>query len=155
MRSAFGSLPLFALALALAFAGAPAAGAEVKIAASATVLKRASLQLLAQPAALIVTAFDLARGYVDMPAATQVAIRSNSPDGYLMEFSGDGDFIQQVQVDGLDSTVQLQPGGGVVAQPGTGGVVRTSLQLGYRFVLSDKAREGQYPWPMRVSIAPR
>ena len=136
-------------------AAVPAAGAQVKVGVTATVLKRATMQVLAQPAALLVTASDIARGYVDMPAATQVAIRSNSPDGYLMEFSSETDFIRRVQVDGLDTTVQLEPTGGVVAQRGTGSIVRTTLQLGYRFVLADGAREGRYPWPMRMSIGPR
>ncbi len=158
MRPASYVLPGRAVALlvlALVLAAGPAAVAEVKIAVSATVLKRASLQLLAQPAALIVTASDLARGYVEVPAATRVAIRSNSPDGYLMEFSSDSDFIRQVHVDGLDTAVQLEPAGGIVAQRGTGSVVRTTLQLGYRFVLADNAREGRHPWPMRMSIGPR
>ena len=131
------------------------AGTETKLMVTATVLKRATLKTLAQPSSVVVTAADIARGYVDMPAAAQLAIQNNSLGGYLLEFAAQGDFMRQIMVKGLGNDVQLSPAGGAVMQPSTGsGVTRTTLALGFRFVLSESAREGIYAWPMRLSVTP-
>jgi hypothetical protein len=135
---------------------ATAAGsAEAKLSVTATILKRASLKMLAQPASVVITAADIARGYVDVPAAAQVAIRSNTRTGFMLEFASQGDFMSQILVSGLGSDVQLSPAGGIVTQSSAAtGVTQKILALGFRFRLAESAQEGVYPWPMRVSIAP-
>lgn len=146
-----------ALAVGLPSVSTPVAAAgssEAKLTVSATVLKRASLRMLAQPASIVITASDIERGYVDVPAAAQVAIQSNSPDGYLLEFTSGGDFMRQILVRGLANDVQLSPVGGAVMQSSGGGVTRTTLALGFRFVLAESAKEGTYSWPMRLSVTP-
>jgi hypothetical protein len=131
------------------------ARADTKVTVSATILKRASLQVLAQPSSVLVTAADIARGYVDVPAASQVAVRSNAPAGYLLEFASQGDFMRQILVRGLETDVQLSPAGGMVSQRAAGkGVTKATLALGYRFLLSESAQEGTYAWPMRLSVVP-
>jgi len=149
----FGTL---LLALLGASGAATAAGSnEVKLTVTATVLKRATLKTLAQPSSVVVTAADIARGYVDVPAPAQVAIQNNSTDGYLLEFASQGDFMRQILVKGLSSDVQLSPAGGAVMQSGgRSGVTRTTLALGFRFVLSESAQQGTYPWPMQLSVTP-
>ena len=62
---------------------------------------RQSYRCWPQPASLVVTAADLARGYVDVPAASQVAIQSNTSGGYMLEFASQGDFMRQILVHGL------------------------------------------------------
>jgi hypothetical protein len=147
-------LAMQALALGLLFATL-SAQAETKLTVSATILKRASLQVLAQPSSVLVTAADLARGYVDVPTASQVAVRSNAPAGYLLEFASQGDFMRQIVVRGLETDVQLSPAGGMVSQRASGkGVTKTTLALGFRFLLSESAQEGTYAWPMRLSVVP-
>jgi hypothetical protein len=131
------------------------AGSETKLTVTATVLKRASLKTLAQPSSVTITAADIARGYVDVPAAAQVAIQNNSLGGYLLEFAAQGDFMRQIMVKGLANDVQLSPAGGAVMQPSSGsGVTRTTLALGFRFMLSESTQQGTYPWPMRLSVTP-
>jgi hypothetical protein len=139
-----------------ATASAPAqAQAQAQVKVSVSILKRASLQVLAQPSSVTVTAADLARGYVDVPAASQVAVRSNAPAGYLLEFASQGDFMRQILVRGLDTDVQLSPAGGMVSQRGASkGVTKTTLALGFRFLLSESAQEGTYAWPMRLAVVP-
>jgi hypothetical protein len=128
---------------------------QATLSVSATVLKHASLKVLAQPSSVVVTAADIARGYVDGPAAVQVAIQNNSAGGYLLEFASQGDFMRRILVRGLAHETQLSPAGGAIAQPSTGsGVTRTTLGLGFRFLLSASAQPGTYPWPMRVSVTP-
>jgi hypothetical protein len=142
--------------LALGLLGVPvtaAASSEAKLVITATVLKRATLRILAQPPSVVVTAADIARGYVDVPTPAYVAIQSNTRHGYQLEFAAEGDFMRQVMVRGLSNDLQMSPAGGVVMQQPRGtGVTITTLALGFRFLLSESAREGAYAWPMRLSV---
>jgi hypothetical protein len=70
-----------ALALGLLGMPATATAGDGKLTVSATVLKHASLNVLAQPSSVVVTAADISRGYVDVAAPAQVAIESNSSAG--------------------------------------------------------------------------
>lgn len=123
---------------------------------TATVLKHASMQVVAQPDAVVVTSEDIARGFVDVPGTAQFVVQSNTRDGYLLNFVSQGDFFRQTVVLGLIANqVQLGAGGGVVAQaPAGSGMTRMALDLGFRFVLSQSARQGVYSWPLRLSVAP-
>lgn len=143
------------MALLMAPASAIANGSEAKLSVTATILKRASLKVLDQPSAVVITAADIAKGYVDVPASAQVAIQSNSSDGYMLEFASQGDFLRQILVRGLANDVQLSPAGGAITQRPTGsGVTKATLALGFRFVLSESAQQGTYSWPMRLSVTP-
>lgn len=144
-----------ALALSLLGMPATATAGDVKLTVSATVLKHASLNVLAQPSSVVVTEADISRGYVDVPTPAQVAIKSNTAGGYLLEFASQGDFMRQILVRGLANDVQLSPAGGAVMRPSSGtGVTKTTLALGFRFVLAESARQGTYPWPIRLSVTP-
>lgn len=136
-------------------AGAAAEGnSEMKLTVTATVAKHASLKVLAQPSSVVITAQDIARGYVDVPSPAQVAIKNNS-DGYMLVFAGQGEFVRQVRVRGLGSDVQMGADGGVVSQRVSGrGTGSTVLDLGFRFELSASAQQGVYPWPMQMSVVP-
>jgi hypothetical protein len=130
------------------------ASGETKLTVSATISKHASLQVLSQPSSVVITADDMARGYVDVPSPAQVTVQSNTQDGYLLMFENQGDFLRHALVKGLDSDVQVSAGGGGVAQRSLGrGMRKNLLNLGFRFVLSDSARQGVYAWPMRLSVS--
>jgi hypothetical protein len=149
--------PLALAALLSLGLGAPVqaqtSGTEVRV--SATVRKHASLQVLAQPGAVQITQADIARGYVDVPAPVQVAVKSNTQEGYLLVFDNHGDFFHQARVRGLAGDVQVGAAGGQVAQRVVGaGMSRTTLALSFRFELSESAREGVYAWPMQLSAMP-
>lgn len=135
---------------------APATGIasdQAKLTVSATVLKHASLQVLTQPTSVVITAADIARGYVDAAVPSQISIRSNSSLGYMLDFANQGDFMRRILVRGLATEVQLSPAGGAVMQPSAqAGVTRATLDLGFRFLLAETARPGTYAWPMRLSI---
>lgn len=141
--------------LGLAAVSLTAGAMENKLTVSATVLKHASLQVVSQPGSVAVTAADIARGYVDVPATAQIMVKSNTQDGYLLTFASQGDFVRHALVRGLGSDVQLGPDGGGVAQKSSGrGMTRTALDLGFRFVLSASAQQGVYAWPIRLSVTP-
>lgn len=143
-------------ALVAVFLPLAAYAGETSLGVAVTVSKRAALTVVAQPSFVVVTPADIAHGYVDVPVPAQVAIQTNSRDGYLLEFASHGDFMRQILVRGLGNDVQMSAGGGVVARAASfgQGVTRTTLNLAFRFVLSESAREGTYPWPMRLSVAP-
>ena len=128
---------------------------EMKITISATVLKHASLKVLAQPYSVVVTAVDIAKGYIDVPASSSVQVRSNTQEGYLLMFESHGEFIRQTVVKGLANDAQISPSGGGVAQNTAGkGMRQAQFDLGFRFVLAESAQQGVYPWPMRLSVTP-
>jgi hypothetical protein len=84
-----------------------------------------------------------------------VTVQSNTQDGYLLMFENQGDFLRHALVKGLDIDVQVSAAGGGVAQRSSGsGMRKNLLNLGFRFVLSDSARQGVYAWPMRLSVTP-
>jgi hypothetical protein len=162
-----GRSPIFrlftaSLAAAALFSG-PVAGASAatadagggRLIVTAVVPKRASMMVLSQPGSVLVTDVDVARGYVEVPAAVRVAIQSNSRAGYMLVFSGQGDFVRTARISGLASDVQLGASGGLVPQPSAGrGVLRTTVELRFRFFLAANTRQGEYPWPMRLSVVP-
>ena len=127
----------------------------LKFAVSATVQKHTSLKELTQPLSVVVTAADIAKGYVDVPTPASVQVRSNTQDGYLLVFESQGEFMRQTVVKGLANDVQFSAAGGGVAQNTAGkGMRQPQIDLGFRFVLAESARQGVYPWPMRLSVSP-
>lgn len=150
-----GRLAAAGLCAAAWLACLPAQAGGVEMQVSAVVRKHASLQVLHQPASVRITEADVARGYVDVPAPVQVAIRSNTAEGYMLVFDNHGAFFRQARVRGLASDVQVGSAGGLVAQPATGyGMSQVTLALAFRFELAPTTREGVYPWPMQLSATP-
>lgn len=148
------------IAPAEAAAGMPATSGAMSgtanVAVTATVLKRANLNVLAQPATVEITAADIARGYVDVPAATRVEIKSNSPQGYMLMFEGNSDFVRQTQVRGMGNAVQFGASGGGIFQRWSGhGVDKAVVELGFRFILAEGVSPGTHAWPMQLSVMPQ
>lgn len=133
---------------------AEAGSSDAKLTVTATVMKHASLTVLAQPASVVITAADIVRGYVDVPSPAQVAILSNSQSGYMLMFASEGEFLRQTLVRGLGNDVQLDTAGGGVARRHEGrGMSKATLDLAFRFMLSNSAKQGVYAWPMRLSVS--
>lgn len=159
IKSVSGSCGLCKRTATLVFLMAPVFSVghaiEAKLLVSATVMKQASLQVLTQPATVVVTAADIARGYVEVLAPAQFAVQSNSRNGYLLMFGSEGEFLRQTLVRGLGNDVQLDGIGGGVAQQSAGGsgITKAVLALTFRFILSDVAKQGVYAWPMRLSVS--
>jgi len=132
--------------------GPPAAG-SARIQVTATVPSRATLRVLHQERTLVVTTEDVARGYVDAPAASRIEVRNNSRGGCLLVFEGvagpDAPF-GKIFVRGLGRDVEIGPGGGFV--PHSYAPAPVTAELSYRFSLGRDARPGTYPWPLQVSV---
>ena len=122
---------------------------------SAQVREHLSLRVVTQPMSVAITEADLARGFIDVPAAAQLAIRSNSRAGYALVFESRAEFVRATLVQGLGREVHLGPAGGMASLPPLGpGTTLRSHELGFRFLLSQAARTGVHPWPLSLSIVP-
>lgn len=128
--------------------------ASAKVAVTATVREHTRLSLLSQAQELIVTNVDIRRGYVDVPSASRINVKSNNPAGYLLVFD-----VMEVRgiISGVNVTVGgkdvlIPPGGGWIPQPYIRG--GTIVDVSYRFILSENAQPGTYNWPLMVSASP-
>jgi hypothetical protein len=133
----------------------PPATGSARIQVTATVRSRATLRVLHQERTLAVTPEDVARGYVDAPAASRIEVRNNSRGGCLLVFeriSGPDASFGNVSVRGFDRDVEIGPGGGFVPRSYVPAPVTS--ELSYRFSLGRDARPGTYPWPLQVSVRP-
>jgi len=134
-----------------AHAGGPSSSMAIKI--CARVLERTTMNVISQIHTLVVTEGDIRRGYVDIPLASRVSVKSNNPAGYLLVFDvadgADGVFREiNVRIGGRE--VQISLHGGWIPQPFVrGGSV---LDISYHCNLSDNAQPGTYSWPVMVSV---
>lgn len=118
---------------------------------SAVVLAHANLNIIRQPAELVLTDADVRRGYVELDAASILELKNNSRAGCLLSFSAHGLPFQETSISVMGRTVVLRPDGGLVTLPVTG---KTTVALSYRFVLSEGTRPGTYAWPFSLSVSP-
>jgi hypothetical protein len=150
-----------ALVAALSLAAVPdvhpssaggASSRSAKITVTATVPARASLKILHQTPELVVTNADISRGYIEVSAGSRIEVRNNSQAGYLLAFEGLAAPFREVYVQGLENEVQISSGMGWVPQPYTKGTV--TMELSYRFILSENAEPGTYAWPLAITAQP-
>ena len=130
--------------------GARSGSAQIQV--SAKVASRTTLKMLWQPSDITITEKDIARGYVDAPSASRIEVRNNNPQGYLLVFEGLNGPFRKTLVRGMEREVQIGPGAGLVPMPHARGPV--TMELSYRFFLSENARPGTYSWPLTLSSQP-
>jgi hypothetical protein len=123
-----------------------------RVTVTATVLSHATLKIIHQTPALVVTNADIMRGYVEVRAASRIVVKSNSMAGYLLVFKGLGMPFKEVYVQGLENEVQISSENGLITRPYTQGKIM--MELSYRFILSEDARPGTYAWPLLISAQP-
>ncbi len=153
---------LLGAVLAAAMALAPASAAadqgtasaslgNAKVTVSATVLARASMQVVRQPSQLVVTEADVRRGFVEADAASIIELKSNSQAGCLLTFESHSLPTKETVVRGLGRDVSIGPHGGMIAQRVQGDMTTV---LSFRFILADGAQPGTYAWPLALSVSP-
>ena len=120
---------------------------------SAVVLPVARMELQSVPAAVTVSATDLARGFVDIDQSTALVIHSNSPKGYALELMTLTPMMSSMVVYGLDSDLALGADGGTIVQRWRSPQV-VNLNLKFRFSLAPGLRPGNYPWPIHLAVRP-
>lgn len=130
-------------ALLLACQVAPAWAGNALLQVRATVLERARLQLVTQPATLQLTAADVARGYVDVPEPTRVQLESNMRKPVQLDFTAGAGAVRAGGVELLDGPARMQP---VVG--------RQQVELRFRLHLDRDAVPGVHAWPVQISMLP-
>jgi hypothetical protein len=142
-----------ALVVAGSIASAGAKDAHTELSVSATVRATARIDLQSVPAALEISALDLARGYIDVPQPTQLLVRSNSQSGFALDVLTVAPILSSMSIQGLDSQAALGPDGGSIVQRWQRPQA-VNLSLRFRFALAPGIAPGMYPWPVRVSVRP-
>jgi len=127
--------------------------ASSQLRVSAEVQAYAKLDQVRQAAHLEITQADIDRGYVDVPAGSQLGVKTNSRNGYMLVFDSNSDIFRGIRVSGAGGDAEIGSGGGSIIQRSFGGS-NGLLQLGYRFELAQNAQPGRYPWPLQVSVRP-
>lgn len=141
-----GLAPLVAMVPAV-----EAAQTNAAIPVSVRVVANARLRTTHQATQLRISGADVARGYVEAPAASRFSVTTNSRSGYLMEFHPVGYIFESVHIEGLGNTVQLGADGGAIIQRGPQSPDLTH-ELSFRFTLHAGALPGSYPWPLLLSV---
>ncbi len=101
----------------------------------------------------MLTEADLQRGWVEVPKAMRIRVRSNSPEGYLLTFALQEGPFSEVEVTGLAREGRIQGPYGWLPQPRLAASEAT-LDLGCRFRLAPGATAGAYTWPITLSALP-
>src|SRR5262245_14541200 len=120
----------------------------------ATVAPSVRMVALREDPRLVLTASDVKNGQAEVAGALSMTVRTNSPRGYYLDFSIESDEIWGVEILGLPSQAFVVAPRGRVLMPSEGPTTE-SLDLGFRFLLSDHAKPGAGPWPIAVSVAVR
>ena len=150
-RRRFGYAASFS-ALAAATISSDTDAARVgQLAVSAYVPPRVVSQLEQQPAALTITAADVARGYVEVPSASRLRVTSNDPAGFVIDFFPRLPIFTAVHVSTRDGSARLGPDGGGIAEHRRRGR-NMPLELSYRFDLVGNVQPGTYAWPLAISV---
>ncbi|MFA5322967.1 MAG: hypothetical protein WC373_09865 [Smithella sp.] len=124
---------------------------STKIQVTATVLARASMHILRQPAEIIVTDADIKRGFLDMNAASLVEIKNNSRAGVNLIFDVHGLPFKETLISGFGREVSLGPNGGSITHQ----IIGTNIvAFSYRFIFDENSRAGTYAWPLFLSVSP-
>lgn len=126
---------------------------SVSLSVSAVVLKKVWLRTEAVPAALVLSAADVSRGFVEVPAPTVLALRNNSEDGFVVRFTLDPLVASSAQVSGLSQPVTFGSEGAVLTQPGLHRAERR-FELRWRLQLAQGLTPGQHPWPVQIQVEP-
>lgn len=138
------------LALACVTPYAQAGSAQVRIAAS--VLPRVSLDAVRQVRSVTITEGDVLQGFVEVPAATQFELKSNTAS--QLEVSGGAEWFRTVTVSGLPLPAMelVRDASAMVLLPAF--IARYAGNLSFRFRLASDARPGTYPWPLSMTVTP-
>ncbi len=129
-----------------------AESSSTELMVTAHVIAQSRLKVLFQVPEITITNADIQRGYVDLKTASRIEIRCNSRAGYLLNFEGLSSPFKQIEIHGLANDVLITSGSSFVHQPYVRGPI--TIELSYRFVLSDDAEPGTYVWPLTLSTQP-
>ncbi len=130
-----------------------AASKSATLSVSASVVAYAKHNVLHQNNTLTITDKDIVNGYKEISNATVLSVKTNSYNGYMMNF-----FVAE----NLFSNVTLRDGKMLYSISETGGEVHfpyegrfyVTKELTFRFDLRADVKPGTYQWPVAFMISP-
>ena len=149
LGAALAALLLLSLAPGKSRAATSSKSTQIRV--SATVGPYVRLDVLQQQPLLTITAGDIQRGYVDVPAGTSLRTRTNDRNGFLVNFESRSNVFERVSVTGIGGTVEIGSGGGTVRAAYTG--PESTAKVSYRFYLAQGVQSGNHPWPLQISAS--
>jgi len=138
------------LLLLVAITGVPTAlgdSATTSMNVSVQVIARTILTIDRVPEVVTVTTQDIARGYVEIPAAIAFRVRSNARNGYSVQFEPVGYPFTKADI-AWDSQLAVVSADGSWLTRSYEAGERAGL-LSVRLGLSEYAAPGTYAWPVR------
>ncbi|HUP45027.1 MAG TPA: hypothetical protein VM779_05900 [Thermoanaerobaculia bacterium] len=135
----------------LLLAASATADDSASVAVSARVIARVVVDVASQPAEVVVTDADLARGYVEVSEPLAVRVRTNSRDGYLLQVANSSDVFPAIEL-AFGNTSMTVAGESWVARPYVPAGELVTAQIRVR--LAPGAEVGRYPLPIQVSASP-
>jgi hypothetical protein len=126
-----------------------AGSSKATITVSATVLPRISQSIIHQESRINITEEDIKRGFIEIPSAIILEVKTNERKGYFLHFEGNNELLREVMVMEERRTVVLSPNGGFVHQLYSGSNVEVK-SLSYKLHLKKDIQPGSYPFPLRV-----
>jgi len=143
--------PHAALALAtVLIQPAGAAARQASFGVSAQVAGRLTLQIVEAPAAVILTAADLERGYKELDVRYRV--HATRAQRYLLQVAPRLGLAESIRIEGLAAPVILGDAGIEMSQVAIAGANELKLRL--RLELRPGLAPGRYALPVRLSLAP-
>ena len=127
------------------------AAARSQVQVTATVPARAISESQTQLGELIVSAADIARGYVEVTVASRLKVSANNPEGYAVDFFPRVAIFKSVTVSSSSAKAHMGEEGGTMIVRGQHGH-KMPLDLSYRFELHENLAPGTYAWPLAVSV---
>ena len=127
-----------------------AASASVSIRVVIPVIIR--VKAFVQPAALEVSARDVAQGYVELDGASSLLLTSNSGRGCQLTVAFDASVVNAVEVDILNNrhAVRASQESLSIAAPRA---IDAPVRIGYRLFLNRQVVPGVYAWPVNLAFS--
>lgn len=130
---------------------AKAADTRAQMTVSANVVEAVTIRTMHQARDLIITAADVARGYVEVPAASRFQVSGNSLS--VLEFRPRGAIVRSFSVTLPEGSARFGPEGGTLLQKARQPSAPT-VDVTYRFDLAAGIKPGSHPWPLSLTILP-
>lgn len=143
---------LAGLALLAMAPTAAATGQSAMIRVGATIMSYVKVLALSNPSTLEVSLADVARGYVDVEAASSVSLVTNSHDGYTITAAWDPSTVARASMRALGHAGGVDAGQERLHVPAAP-FVKTVVRLGFRLYLTSEVSAGRYPWPVALSVS--
>jgi len=137
------------LTVIVSIAPASAASTSAQLSISVQVVARTILTVDSQPAALEVTATDVARGYVEVPQAVMFHVKSNAINGYTVQFDPMSYPFSRADINWGNTMATVGADGTWLRQPYQQGTTAGSLNV--HLTLAPDATPGSYSWPVRLA----